>query len=129
MLRNRAFVHLLEDHHSPQRGIISPARHRESRAIRTELIEIDPACNRFPVFVAAVPIRRFRPSGIVPCRLMSQVELTHYRALCIINGERHIGGIGEVIRYPCLRVERVGVVGQQALSLSVSTRRGVAQGI
>ena len=53
-------VVLLEDDHPPQCGIIP----------RSELIEIDPACDQFTGCVAAVPIRRLYPSGVIPRRLM-----------------------------------------------------------
>ena len=43
---------------------------------------------------------------------MPQLELTHHCAFGVINGERHIGGVGEMIRYPRLWVEWIGIVGK-----------------
>ena len=94
---------LFHNHHPPQRCIIP----------RLELIEIGAACDRFAAFVVAIPIYCMTPIGIEPCRLMPQIELTHHRASCVINGKGHIGVAGKMVRNPCLRVKGVRVVGEK----------------
>ena len=97
------FRSLLHNHHPPRRRKIA----------RSELVEIDTARHRLTYSIPTIPIRRTVTALIEPRRLMPQVQLPHHHALCVINREFYIGGVGEVIRNPCLRVERIRIVGQQ----------------
>ena len=102
---------LLQNYHPPRSGIIP----------RRKLVEIDTTGNPLTPSVAAVPIGRTTSIGVIPRPLMTQIQFAHQRTVDVVDTKRHIGVICQVIRYPRLRVERIGVVCQQSCLFSVST--------
>ena len=93
---------LLDDNHPPQCRIISCPK----------LIEIHAAGDPFTDCVAAVPIGRLCPRGVETRRLMPQLKPPYDCPFGIVNRKRHIGGVGEVVRYPCFGIEGIWIVGQ-----------------
>ena len=100
---------LLDDQHSPCRGVIA----------RAELIVIGAACDRFSVLVAAIPMRGTRFVSIDARYLMSYIERADNVTALVIYAQGNVSIVCQVERYPGFGVERIWIILQQRRAFDV----------
>ena len=86
---------------------------RRSEITSSEGIEIDAARDALTDVIPTIPIRRTRLALIIASRLMPQVQTPHNSPIYGVDSQRHLRRLGEMIRYPRFRIERVRIVVEQ----------------
>ena len=79
----------------------------------SQRVEINTTRNALANGIPTIPIRRTRLALIIASRLMPQVQTPHNSPIYGVDSQRHLRRLGEMIRYPRFRVERVRIVGEQ----------------
>ena len=94
---------LLDDEHLPRGGIVPCG----------QVIEVHTTCYLFTELVTTIPVDCFRPRFVRRCGFITHIYASHNPSGCIVDGQCHESILCQPIRYPCLRIERIGIISQQ----------------